>query len=241
MDIEGTYTLQAAPEDVESCLGDVQMLRRAIPGMERLEPLGENAYAVTLHVRQAPLIGTYVGQAVVSGKQPYEYFITAEGEGRQGKFHIEWIVRLSRLNENTVVSYRGSVKPGKQGALLPAPLVKGAIKLLFQQFFTLVAEQLRAMNYAYTFEMDEVNGVPVLEAAEDAINGVLTGEDVLLASGAQSGGLLGVVRRLGLGSGDPIDEERWVNRVRRAGTISALLLLVWVGTRLPRRLSSFTK
>jgi len=45
-----------------------------------------------------------------------------------------------------------------------------------------------------------------------------------------------VVRRLGLGEGDPVEEERWVKRVRRFGVLSILLLLVWVGTRLPGKI-----
>ena len=37
MEIEGTYTLQASPEEVWQCLMDTQVLRSAIPGVEQLE------------------------------------------------------------------------------------------------------------------------------------------------------------------------------------------------------------
>ena len=45
-----------------------------------------------------------------------------------------------------------------------------------------------------------------------------------------------LVHQLGLGNGDPVVEEQWVGRVRQFGIVSALLLLVWVGTRLPKRI-----
>src|SRR5256885_13676838 len=41
MIIEGTYTLQATPEDVWRCLMDEQILRSAIPGLESLERRSE--------------------------------------------------------------------------------------------------------------------------------------------------------------------------------------------------------
>ena len=45
-----------------------------------------------------------------------------------------------------------------------------------------------------------------------------------------------LVHQLGLGDDDPLLEEQWVARLKRIGAFSALLLLVWIGTRLPRRL-----
>ncbi len=44
-----------------------------------------------------------------------------------------------------------------------------------------------------------------------------------------------IVRQLRLGSNDPLLEEQWVRRLRRIGIVSVLLLLVWIGTRLPRK------
>jgi len=43
-----------------------------------------------------------------------------------------------------------------------------------------------------------------------------------------------IFRLLGLGHGEPEQEQMWTNRLRRASTIVSLLFLVWVGTRLPR-------
>src|SRR2546426_12531483 len=104
MDIEGTYTLQAAPEEVRTCLMDMQTLRRTIPGIERLEELREHTYAFTMHVKHAPLRGSYTGHAVTAELEyPLSYHMKVEGEGIPGKFHAEWSITLRAHDEHTVV------------------------------------------------------------------------------------------------------------------------------------------
>jgi len=219
MDIEGTYTLQALPEDVWHCLLDQQELRRTIPGVEGLEQVGENKYAVAMHIRHAPLIGSYHGHVTLIEQQyPYYYRMAIEGEGRQSTISGEGVVHLSGRGENTIVAYKGTLNLGKLGSLLPTPLVKGAAKLLIQQFFTALADQLRTMNPQEISTLQQPGGNIAVSSP--------TVQPTLLHT---------IVRLLRLGGGDPTREAQWVNRVRRAGVISALLLLVWIGTRLPRR------
>src|SRR5579859_5229631 len=147
MDIEGTYTLQAPVEEVCQCLADSEMLQHAAPGLERLEIAGPFAYTFALRVKQAPLRGMYQGKITVqnapSSDPVTSYRFLIEGDGQHNPFEGIWNVRLSQQQENTVVAYRGALNAGKMSALLPPTLVKGAVKILIQQFFTNVAEQLR--------------------------------------------------------------------------------------------------
>lgn len=228
MDIEGTYTLQASQEDVWHCLMDAQVLRRAIPGVERLEVLGEYKHGITLDIRQSPLVGAYRGQVTVAERHyPSDYSIMFEGEGRQTTISGQGIVRLHTLGENTIVSYNGTVNLGKLATLLPAPVVKGAAKLLIQQFFLALADQLRVMH-----------PVSIVEAGSGSAG--MSVEDGPLAKAGASVApptfVHRIVRLLGIGDGDFEQELLWVQRVRRYGVIAGLLFLVWVGTRLPRRL-----
>ncbi len=128
MDIEGTYTLQASPEDVWRCLMDQQVLRHAIPGVEKLESLGQHEHGITLQIRQPPLIGVYHGRVMLTDQHyPYHYSIAIEGEGRQSTINGHGVIHLSGRGENTVVAYKGTVNIGKLGTLLPAPVVKGEL------------------------------------------------------------------------------------------------------------------
>jgi carbon monoxide dehydrogenase subunit G len=231
MDIEGTYTLQASPEDVWGCLMDQQVLRHAIPGVEKLESLGQHEHGITLQIRQSPLIGVYHGRVVLTDQHyPYHYSIAIEGEGRQSTISGHGVIHLSGRGENTVVAYKGTVNIGKLGTLLPAPVVKGAARLLLNQFFTSLADHLRTLHpvAAGLADFDHTSSLngPTLPAGQYAFPA---------STPARSTFLRAVVHILRLGEGEPDLEELWVHRIRRAGLICGFLLLVWVGTRLPRR------
>ncbi|MGB8344031.1 MAG: carbon monoxide dehydrogenase subunit G [Ktedonobacteraceae bacterium] len=222
MDIEGTYTLQAAPEDVWQCLIDPQALRQSIPDMERLTRIDEHTYEVALHVRQAPLLGFYQGRVLLSSLQPpasYHIAVTGEGSKGIGAISGEGTVQLSSHGNNTVVTYHGTLHLAKPESLLPSPLVKGAARLLLQQFFTALADYLRAMQPVTIVESAEWVAAPASEEADKETPPLLQR----------------VVRVLRLGNGEPAREEQWTRAAKRVGAVLALVFLVWVGTRLPRR------
>jgi carbon monoxide dehydrogenase subunit G len=227
MDIDGTYTLQAAPEVVWNLLVDQEMLQQNIQGMERLEQTGEDTYAFTLHIEHAPLRGAYSGNAVVTKMEyPYLYHMKAEGEGVPGIFHAEWNITLTALDENTVVAYQGNLHFSRTDAKLPSSLIKGIVKVLIQQFFTSIADHLRSDSYVYDSEAH----INHLETSHKQ-----NGRTEASSFPDKPSFLHIVVRQLGLGDNDPLLEQQWVNRLRRIGLVSMLLFFVWVGTRLPRR------
>ena len=230
MEIEGTYTLQASPEEVWNSLMDRPTLEHTIPGVERLEALGDGTYAFGIHVKHNPLKGQYTGHVrVIEQHYPEAYRFTLEGEGQQSKIEGEWTVHLSGLNENTVVAYKGTLHFGKISALLPMPMVKGTIKVLIQQFFMTLADQLRTTSRIYS-EVPE--STVEMAAVEDAHNIA----DIITNTAGRPALLHVVVRQLRLGNGDLLLEEQWVKRLRQMSMVTVLLLLVWVGTRLPGRL-----
>ncbi|MBX5450071.1 CoxG family protein [Thermogemmatispora sp.] len=238
MDVEGAYTLQATPEEVWKCLMDQQVLRQALPGVEHLEALGENRYAIRLVVRQAPLRGSYEGTVTISDQEyPHCYRITVEGESRHGPVRGEGWVRLLRREHNTVVSYQGVLNVGRAG-LLPAPVLRGTTKMLMQQFFLGLADQLRVMRPPELEESAELAAQPSRVGTQCQTPARQPGSAAASGPGASIGQatpLHSLVRRLHLGGGDPRAEERWVQMIRRTAMLAALLLLVWVGTKLPRR------
>lgn len=229
MNIEGTYTLQAAPEEVWAGLMDLQTLRYTIPGIGQLERHEGDIYTFTMHIRHAPLRGTYSGRAAVLEQEyPSSYRVTVEGEGQPGKFHGEWAIELRSHNENTVVGYKGTLHLTKAGALLPLSLVKGTIKVLTHQFFTTLADHLRTVSSSYTVTSENMSAPAEFKQIDN--------DHIAMASSPHQPALLHkIVRGLGLGGNDPQLEEQWVIRLRRVGFASMLLLLVWVGTRLPRK------
>jgi carbon monoxide dehydrogenase subunit G len=228
MIIEGTYTLQAAPEDVWHYLMNEQVLRRAIPGLERLDWLDEKQLSIALHINQRPLLGTIHGKITVIEEQfPAYYAVRFEGASEQTSLSGEGIVHLSGRGENTVISYKSILNLGKTGSPLPSALVKGITKLIIQQFFTALADTLRPIRFSPT-EVFEYAHMHIVDEQP-------AGQFEEVSSDVQPTFLHTLVHQSGLGDGDPLLEELWVNRVKRYSMLLGLLFLVWIGTRLPRR------
>jgi uncharacterized protein len=231
MEIEGTYTLQAPVEDVWRSLMDQQTLERVIPGLERLTPIDEHNYTFTIHVRHAPLRGNYAGCATVYEPcYPTSYRLKIEGEGPSSQFSSEADIQLSTHNANTVISYRSTIQIGRGGKLISATWFKGIIKVLLQQFFAALADQLRGEQEGpvYMTTLEEMYEMPFMEEqlSEHLLAGYQKRPPTYLHR---------LVRLLRLGQQNPLQEELWVRRLRQTGIVAVLLLLVWVGTRLPKR------
>jgi carbon monoxide dehydrogenase subunit G len=234
MEIEGTYTLQAPAEEVWRCLMDQQIIKQTIPGLERLARNDEQEYSFAMQVRHAPLRGAYTGHATMQEQHyPTSYTLNIEGEGQSHQFQCECAIRLLTQNANTVISYHGSIQWNRSNRLISTPLIKGALKVLLQQFFTALADQLRSEREAliYVTTLEESYDMPFME--EQLSEHLHTN-----AQYNQGSWLHKMVRFLGLGQRDPQQEELWVRRLRQIGIAVALLFLVWIGTRLPRRPST---
>jgi uncharacterized protein len=219
MNIEGTYTFQAKSEAIRWRLTDQETLRRIIPGLEHLERMGENRYDVAIHIRYAPLVGSYRGYITISrGDDAYRFVI--ESNGDTDTIRGSGNIQLHENGDNTTLTYRGTLAINRRGTQLSPAVTRGAAKLLMQQFFSALANQLHTETPSE--EMASSNG------HQDIF--------ISLSAGATPTPIAqGIAHRLGLGADDPLQERIWANRVRRIGLISGFLLLVWIGTRLPPR------
>jgi uncharacterized protein len=223
MNIEGTYTLQASLEDVWQNLTDKDVLLRTIPGLTRLEQLDNDTYAISVQVKYAPLMGTYTGHVtVIEQRGPYYCHLTITGEERLNTIGGSASIHANERNGNTIINYAGTLAIGKSETLLPARVIAGAAKLFTQQFLNALAAYLRERMVMRppNSEQEEMILVSPTSMRQNISYPALT---------------LRFVRLLGLGNGDPEEEIRWAQRVRRGGIAAGLLFLVWVGTRLPRR------
>jgi len=230
MQIDGTYTLQATAQDVWSCLTDQQTIQHALPGLERLSRIDDHTYTFAIHLRHAPLRGSYTGKASMESGEPAAFNVKIEGEGPATTFHGECAIRLNALDENTVVSYQGALQLDRGMTLVPTPLLKATIRVLLQHFFTTLTDQLRTEKAGpvYVTTLEEPYEMPFMEEQ--------ISEQLVCAHQENPPTLLHrLVRLLGLGGQSPELEELWARRLRQGGIIAVLLLLVWVGTRLPRR------
>jgi carbon monoxide dehydrogenase subunit G len=249
MHIEGTYTLPAPPKYVWHGMRDQQMLLRAMPGMKQIEALDEYTFAISLTMSQEPFIGNYQSKLTISEQQfPHHYRIAIQGTNEHRQFRGEVSIHLQDRDESTIVSYSGTLHLDSSGEGISTNLARGAAKLLIQQFFSALNDQLQVNkalddDFAAVIEYYDPYGIAGMKSE----NGVILKEDMskhvattplqspsMITTSEQRGVFYTLVHLLGLGHGEPEQEQIWTRRLRRTGTIASLVFLVWLGTRLPR-------
>jgi carbon monoxide dehydrogenase subunit G len=250
MHIEGTYTLLAPPERVWHGMRDQHILLHAVPGLTQIEALNEHTFALLLTMNQEPFIGDCQAELTITEQQfPYHYRLALQGTNDQGQFRGEVTIHLQDRDQSTVVAYTGTVHLDASGELPSITLARGATKLLIQQFFIALDNQLQVhaaldADLAAVVERYDVYNTAVgskkqhgriLQRDTSSPVTTVSAQARSVTDSTQQRGLFPtLVHLLRLGNGEPEQELIWTHRLRRASTIVSLLFLVWLGTRLPR-------
>jgi len=144
MKIEGTHELRASPQRVFETLTDPAVLQRCIPGCERLEKSGENAYSITLKAGVGAIKGVFTGNVRLEDLQPPNHFrMIVEGKGQPGFLKGTGDIDLTELDDSTRVSYSGEVQVGGTIAGVGQRMLQGAAKMMATQFFTAIEAEAR--------------------------------------------------------------------------------------------------
>jgi len=144
MKIEGTHELRANPQRVYRTLIDPVVLQRCIPGCERLEKSGENAYSITLKAGVGSIKGVFTGQVRLEDLNPPEHFrMIVEGKGQPGFLKGAGDIDLAEANGATRISYSGDVQVGGTIASVGQRMLQGAAKMMATQFFTAIEAEAR--------------------------------------------------------------------------------------------------
>jgi hypothetical protein len=137
MKLEGTHQLQASRERVYQSLIDAQVLQRCIPGCERLEKTGEDAYSVTMRTGVGSIKGVFNGNVRLEDlRRPEHYRIVVDGKGAPGFLKGAGDFELEEQGGTTVIKYRGEVQVGGTIAGVGQRLIQATAKMMATQFFT---------------------------------------------------------------------------------------------------------
>ena len=106
MKFTGENVLDAPVEQAWDALLDPAVLVRTIPGCERLEATGENAYAMTVTAGVASIKGTYAGSCELRDLVEHESLVMKlDGAGAPGTIGATVQVRFTPEGSSTRVSY----------------------------------------------------------------------------------------------------------------------------------------
>jgi carbon monoxide dehydrogenase subunit G len=144
MKIEGTHELHASPERVYETLIDPVVLQRCIPGCERLEKTGENAYSTTLRAGVGSIKGAFTGNVRLEDMQPPRHFrMIVDGKGQPGFLKGAGDLNLEAREGVTIVSYTGDIQVGGTIASVGQRMLQGAARMMSTQFFTAIEAEAR--------------------------------------------------------------------------------------------------
>lgn len=234
MNIEGTYTFQASPQEVWSCLTDREILGVIIPGLQHIKQVSPNIYDVTLTLSNRLLSGSHHGVMTLSEQQyPYHYRMSFTSDGDTNLRGVGSI-HLHEREHKTIVAYKGTLTINRSGSKLTPALIKGAAKHFIQQYFHHLAEYLR--SHAYTSPSGQSDTQQHADEVENGSDFIIIPHPTSPLEAPLPDTLAArIVHLLHLGSSDPHSQQQWEQRIRRTGAITGLVILIWIGTRLPRR------
>jgi carbon monoxide dehydrogenase subunit G len=144
MRVAGTATLHAPVETVYEALRDPRVLVRTIPGCERLEQLGEDAYAMTVTAGVASVRGTYAGDVrLTDHRAPHGFVLRASGSGTPGTVSADVVVDLTPGQDGTTeLTYNADATVGGMLGGVGQRLLTTVAKRTAGEFFTAVDEVL---------------------------------------------------------------------------------------------------
>ena len=144
MRIAGNATLHAPVEAVYAALQDPAVLVRTIPGCERLERVGEDAYQMTVTAGVASVRGTYAGDVRLTDHHaPHGFVMKASGSGTPGTISADVTVTHSSAdNATTQLTYDADATIGGMIGGVGQRLLSTVAKRTAGDFFTAVDQVL---------------------------------------------------------------------------------------------------
>jgi len=203
MRFTGQNTLQAPVEQVWDALLDPAVLVRTIPGCERLEETGENAYAMTVTAGVAAIKGTYSGSCALSDLQPHQSLVMkVDGAGAPGTIGATVNVSFAPAEGGTSVSYDADAVVGGMIGGVGQRMLSSVSKRMAGEFFGNVEQAiLSPVPASGGVEVESEPGMPKVyvdatatpgrvSSQSDFVKGIAVGAGLVLA-GVIAGALFG--------------------------------------------------
>jgi uncharacterized protein len=176
MKVTGTALFDAPREQVWEALNDPAVLVRTIPGCQRLEAIGPDAYTMTITAGVASIKGLYAGEVRLTEQAPLDTFVLeASGSGTPGTVSASVLVRLSDADgadgPRTSLTYDADAAVGGMIAGVGQRMLAGVAKKTAGEFFSAVDDLLtgnaaRASDGAAT-ETETEAGPPAATSGQD--------------------------------------------------------------------------
>jgi len=139
MHLEISHVLNHPVERVWDVLLDPEVLKRALPGIEKLETKAPDTFAVVMNLGVAALKGKYSGTMSITEKNPpSSYRLQGEGKGAPGWTKGQAVLTLTSEGNGTRVHATGDAQVGGTIAGVGQRMMEGIAKSMARDFFAAV-------------------------------------------------------------------------------------------------------
>lgn len=138
MTVDGRHRIAAPRTRVWEKFLDPEVLQRAMPGCDRLEPTGDGTYKAVLSIGIAAVRGRYEATIQLRDlREPEGYQMRVEASGAPGFIHAAGDLGFTEAYAGaTEVAYRFDVQVGGPIAAVGQRVLGGVSRLLMGQFFS---------------------------------------------------------------------------------------------------------
>lgn len=137
MQMQGSRQLAVSAQDAWQALNDPEILKQCIPGCQKFEADGDNAYQTTANIKIGPVSAKFSGRVELTDiKPPHSYSLHFEAQGGvaghgKGTSHVE----LVENDQGVELRYTVESQVGGKLAQLGQRLIDGAAKSMADDFF----------------------------------------------------------------------------------------------------------
>lgn len=145
MQLTGKHEVNASPSKVWEILMDTDALARIVPGVSRLEKIGENQYKSILAIKLGPVNSSFTGDLQMEDISTEKGFtLKVQQNSKIGNANAAIKISLAPVSDNqTEVSFDGDVKLSGMLAGMGQRLIGGVSNTLSKQFFTNLEKELK--------------------------------------------------------------------------------------------------
>ena len=137
MDLADEIVIPARRNAVYASLNDIEILKKCIPGCQKLVAKSETELAATVVLKIGPIKATFNGAVMLDQTRAPQFFsLTGQGDGGVAGFAKgEADVELAEDGANTILKYTAKAETGGKIAQLGSRLIYSTAKKLSKQFF----------------------------------------------------------------------------------------------------------
>jgi uncharacterized protein len=144
MEMSSTRRVPASRDTVWFALNDPDTLKSCVAGCERFDPLGDQAYQITMVAKIGSIRAKFNGKLhIVEMDPPNSYTLVFEGEGGMAGFAKGKAgVTLTPDGDHTLLAYVANAQIGGKLAQIGSRLIDSAASKMADEFFAAFAQKL---------------------------------------------------------------------------------------------------